>query len=52
MYGGLGWPTTDVSADLSIRGMRLLMKALIAAVPRRYRVAPMRQAALERAGLA
>jgi uncharacterized protein (DUF2236 family) len=52
MYGGLGWPTTDVSADLSIRGMRLLMKALIAAVPRRYKVAPMRQAALERAGLA
>jgi uncharacterized protein (DUF2236 family) len=52
MYGGLGWPTTDASADLSIRGMRLLMKALIAAVPRRYKVAPMRQAALERAGLA
>jgi uncharacterized protein (DUF2236 family) len=52
MYGGLGWSTTDVSADLSIRGMRLLLKAVIAAVPQRYKVAPMRQAALERAGLA
>jgi uncharacterized protein (DUF2236 family) len=52
LYGGLGWPTTDVSADLSVRGMRLLMKTVIAAVPQRYKVAPMRQAALERAGLA
>jgi uncharacterized protein (DUF2236 family) len=52
MYGGLGWPTTDVTADLSIRGMRLLMRAVIAAVPKRYKVAPMRQAALARAGLA
>jgi uncharacterized protein (DUF2236 family) len=52
MYGGLGWLSTDVTADLSIRGMRLLMRAIIAAVPKRYKVAPMRQAALERAGLA
>jgi uncharacterized protein (DUF2236 family) len=52
MYGGLGWSTTDMSADLSIRGMRLLFKAIIAAVPQRYKVAPMRQAAMERAGLA
>jgi len=52
MYGGLGLPTTDVSADLSLRGMRLLLRGLIAAVPQRYKVAPMRQAALERAGLA
>ena len=52
MYGGLGWPTTDVSADLSVRGMRLLLKGIIAAVPQRYKVAPMRQAALQRAGLA
>jgi uncharacterized protein (DUF2236 family) len=51
MYGGLGWPTTDVTADLSVRSMRLLMRAIIAAVPGRYKVAPMRQAALERAGL-
>jgi hypothetical protein len=52
MYGGLGWPSTDVTADLSIRSMRLLMRATIAAVPQRYKVAPMRRAALERAGLA
>ena len=52
IYGGLGWSTTDVSADLSVRGIRLLLKTIIAAVPKRYRVAPMRQAALERAGLA
>jgi uncharacterized protein (DUF2236 family) len=52
MYGGLGWSTTDLSADLSVRGMRLLLKTVIATVPKRYKVAPMRQAALERAGLA
>jgi uncharacterized protein (DUF2236 family) len=51
MYGGMGWPTTDVTADLSIRSMRLLMRAVVAAVPKRYKVAPMRRAALERAGL-
>lgn len=52
MYGGLGLPTTDISADLSVRSIRLLLRGLIAAVPQRYKVAPMRQAALERAGLA
>jgi uncharacterized protein (DUF2236 family) len=52
MYGGLGLPTTDISADLSARGMRLLLRGVIAAVPQRYKVAPMRQDALERAGLA
>lgn len=52
IYGGLGWPTTDISADLSVRGMRLLLKAALAAVPERYRIAPMRREALERAGLA
>ncbi|HEY7272436.1 MAG TPA: oxygenase MpaB family protein [Actinoplanes sp.] len=51
MYGGLGWPTTDVTADLSVRSMRLLLRAIIATVPKQYKVAPMRQAALERAGL-
>jgi uncharacterized protein (DUF2236 family) len=51
MYGGLGLPTTDVSADLSVRGMRLLLASILAALPKRYRTAPMRQAALERAGL-
>jgi uncharacterized protein (DUF2236 family) len=48
MYGGLGLPTTDVSADLSVRSMRLLLRGLIAAVPQRYKTAPMRQAALDR----
>jgi uncharacterized protein (DUF2236 family) len=52
MYGGLGLSTTDVSADLSVRGMRLLLASILAALPKRYRTAPMRQAALERAGLA
>jgi uncharacterized protein (DUF2236 family) len=52
MYGGLGWPTTDLTAELSVRSMRLLLKTVIAAAPRRYKVAPMRRAALERAGLA
>ncbi len=52
MYGGLGWPTTDVTANLSVRSIRLLLKTVIAGVPKRYKVAPMRQAALERAGLA
>jgi uncharacterized protein (DUF2236 family) len=48
LYGGLGWPTTDVSADLSARGMRLLLSSLLAVAPKQYRVAPMRRAALER----
>ena len=52
MYGGPGWPSTDVTADLSVRSVRMLLNAVIAAVPKRYKVAPMRQAALERAGLA
>ena len=52
MYGGLGWPTTDFSAALSARGLRLLMSGLLAALPERYRMAPVHRAALERAGLA
>jgi uncharacterized protein (DUF2236 family) len=52
MYGGLGWPTTDASADLSARSMRLLLKTVLAAAPQRYKMAPMRRMALERAGLA
>src|SRR4051794_13181841 len=51
MYGGLGWPTTDLTAGLSVRGIRLLLSTVLATVPERYRVAPMRRAALERAGL-
>jgi uncharacterized protein (DUF2236 family) len=45
LYGGLGWATTDLSADLSVRGLRLLLAAL----PRRLRTSPMRQEALDRA---
>ena len=52
MYGGLGWPTTDLTADLSVRGLRLLLKAVIAAVPKEYQSPPHRKAAMERAGLA
>jgi uncharacterized protein (DUF2236 family) len=48
MYGGPGWPTTDLSAELSVRGIRLLLRAILAALPSRYQVAPMRQAALDR----
>ncbi|HEU4348899.1 MAG TPA: DUF2236 domain-containing protein, partial [Actinoplanes sp.] len=51
-YGGLGWPTTDISADLSVRGIRLLMYTIMATMPARYRITPMRRAALQRAGLA
>jgi uncharacterized protein (DUF2236 family) len=52
MYGGLGLPSTDLSANLSVRGWRLLISALLAAAPEQYRVDPMRRTALERAGLA
>jgi uncharacterized protein (DUF2236 family) len=45
LYGGLGWTTTDLSADLSVRGLRLLLAAL----PRRLREGPLRQEAMERA---
>ncbi|MFG1610684.1 oxygenase MpaB family protein [Actinoplanes sp. NPDC049265] len=51
IYGGLGWPTTDATASLSARGMRLLLQAALAAMPADYRIPPMRRAALERAGL-
>ncbi|WP_433722367.1 oxygenase MpaB family protein [Actinoplanes sp. CA-051413] len=52
MYGGLGLPTTDLSADLSVRGLRLLLSALLTTVPEQYKMAPQRRAALERVGLA
>ncbi|SCL26921.1 Uncharacterized conserved protein, DUF2236 family [Micromonospora nigra] len=45
LYGGLGLPTTALSADLTVRTLRLAL----AAVPRRYREGPMQQAAKERA---
>jgi uncharacterized protein (DUF2236 family) len=52
LYGGLGLPTTDVTADLSVRGMRLLLASVVGALPKRYRTSPMRRNALQRAGLA
>ncbi|RGC68104.1 hypothetical protein C5N14_15350 [Micromonospora sp. MW-13] len=45
MYGGLGLPTTELSADLSVRALRLAL----AAVPRRWREGPLQQAAKARA---
>jgi hypothetical protein len=51
MYGGPGWPTTDLTAGLSVRGLRLLIKTVLSTLPQQYRVSPIRKAALERAGL-
>ncbi|WP_091669721.1 oxygenase MpaB family protein [Micromonospora auratinigra] len=45
LYGGLGLPTTALTADLSARALRLAL----AAVPRRYREGPLQQAAKDRA---
>ncbi len=45
LYGGLGLPTTALSADLTVRGLRLALAAL----PRRWREGPLQQAAQERA---
>ncbi|GAA2706214.1 oxygenase MpaB family protein [Micromonospora olivasterospora] len=47
-YGGLGLPTTELSADLTVRALRLTLAAL----PRRWREGPLQQAAKERARLA
>ncbi|GGN16074.1 uncharacterized protein (DUF2236 family) [Actinoplanes campanulatus] len=52
MYGGLGWPTTDMAAALSVRGLRALIAGVLATLPEQYRMAPLRRAAMERAGLA
>src|SRR3954447_11124828 len=49
MYGGLGWPTTDLTADLSARGLRLLLSSVLSTIPRSLRVAPIREAAMARA---
>jgi uncharacterized protein (DUF2236 family) len=45
MYGGLGLPTTAISADLSVRALRLALSA----VPRRFMEGPIYQAAKARA---
>ncbi|MEO3778549.1 oxygenase MpaB family protein [Micromonospora sp. B11E3] len=47
-YGGLGLPVTELSADLTVRALRLTLAAL----PRRWREGPLQQAAKERARLA
>ena len=52
MYGGLGWPTTDLTADLSARGLRLLLATVLATVPRQFRTTEMREAAFARAATA
>ncbi|MBG0569124.1 oxygenase MpaB family protein [Actinoplanes aureus] len=52
MYGGLGWPTTDLAARLSARGLRALIATILSTLPKQYQVSPVRRAALERVGLA
>jgi uncharacterized protein (DUF2236 family) len=49
LYGGLGLPTTDLSANLSARGLRLLISTVLATLPARYRTTPLRAAAEARA---
>lgn len=51
MYGAPGWPTTDLAAGLSARGLRALLAGLLAVLPSQYRVSRAHQAALTRAGL-
>lgn len=48
MYGALGLPLADISADVSVRGLRLL----VAALPKRYRTGPIYKDAMERAARA
>ncbi|BEL11258.1 oxygenase MpaB family protein [Actinoplanes sichuanensis] len=50
IYGGLGWPTTDLAAALSVRGLRAVIRGVQSALPEQYRVAPLHRAALDRAG--
>lgn len=45
MYGALGLPLADVSAGVSVRGLRLL----VAALPKRFRTGPIYKGAMERA---
>jgi uncharacterized protein (DUF2236 family) len=49
MYGGLGLPTTDLTANLSVRSLRLLISTILAGLPARYRVTPLHAAAEARA---
>ncbi|GAA2641303.1 oxygenase MpaB family protein [Paractinoplanes durhamensis] len=52
LYGGLGLPTTDLTADLSARGLRFLLSTVLATIPRSLQVTPIREAALARAAAA
>jgi uncharacterized protein (DUF2236 family) len=52
MYGGPGWPTTDLTAELTARSLRLLIATVLATLPRRYRATRAREAALARAAAA
>lgn len=52
LYGGPGWPSTDLTADLSARSLRFLLSTVLATIPRSLRVAPIREAALARAAAA
>lgn len=51
VYGGPGWPSTDMAAGLSLRGLRTLMAGVMATLPKQYRTTALRRAALARAGL-
>jgi uncharacterized protein (DUF2236 family) len=48
LYGGLGLRTTDLSANLSVRTLRVALQA----VPRRFVESPVHRAAVERAARA
>ncbi|NMO50281.1 DUF2236 domain-containing protein [Actinoplanes sp. TBRC 11911] len=50
LYGGPGWPTTDWTAALSARSLRLLIATALATLPPRYRASALRQEALARVG--
>ncbi|MEU4687359.1 oxygenase MpaB family protein [Actinoplanes sp. NPDC023714] len=52
MYGGPGWPTTDLAARLSARGLRALIATVLKTLPEQHRVPPLRRQALARAGQA
>jgi uncharacterized protein (DUF2236 family) len=49
MYGAPGWPTADMAAGLSARGLRALIAGILAVLPAQYRISPAHQAALARA---
>jgi uncharacterized protein (DUF2236 family) len=49
MYGGPGWPTTDLAARLSARGLRALLAAVLRTLPEQHRIPPARRDALSRA---